>query len=153
MLSTSILRQSVSTLVIVLPLIQVPLSFCSPARLPYRMITRRFLHNVSPTLVLFSCCCCCKFVTRTFLGIPHKNSRSVCIHVESIPSTRGPAMMSVPPSSTIFIIFFHIGLRFCFLPVILVASHVYRQEQSVPIEQTDILQVGTLLHPRPTFIS
>ena len=92
--STSILRQSVSTLVIVLPLIPVPLSFCSPARLPYRMITRLFVHYVSPTLVFFTCCCCCKFVIRTFLGIPRKYSRPVCIHVESILSTRGPAMMS-----------------------------------------------------------
>ena len=68
---------------------------------PYRMTTRQFLREVSPTMVIIQLLQQ-KFVIRTFLTIHQWWSRLVCIHVEYIPNARDQEMMLVlqdPPVS------------------------------------------------------
>ena len=78
--------------------------FCVPAHnifprkpshvLPYRMTTRQFLREVSPTLATVSLLQQ-TFVIRTFVCIPQQYCRSICIHVECIPNTPGQGLMFV----------------------------------------------------------
>ena len=59
-----------------------------------------------------------RFVIRTFVCAHLKYFRSICIHVECIPCTRGHDKMSVLPDHRCLNYFSHIGLKFCLLPAI-----------------------------------
>ena len=91
-----------------------------------------------------------RFVIRTFFCVHESHFPSICIHVNCIPSTRTWSRNDFGcPRSTNFINFFHIGLRYCFLPSISMPSTYTDGNNFCSRCRNRFSQFGTFSKPGP----